>query len=276
MRYLNLKLLNTKLMMKYLAPHSADPIIHDHGDDFQISLPITGSPFLELDHKASLLGKNSIIVTAPGEKHIHFSEEDESKILLINMNKDFLNKVVSSRLAQNITEVELLSYVEGSFEEIVKMADKIIREGLLKDIDPIKIEELEWELAEVLLTSLEGSHTKEWRSEVLLNQYPLIKNIVHYIHENYTKEIALEDLVRISGLSKFYLLRLFKETMGNTPSHYISIVRLKKAEELLLTTNASVTNICYEIGYGSLPSFERAFRKKYGVTITEFRKTNRF
>ena len=77
----------------------------------------------------------------------------------------------------------------------------------------------------------------------------------------------------MSNLSKFYLIRAFKEIMGCTPSHYVMNIRLEKAVELLLSTHLDITTICFEVGFGSLNTFEPAFKKRFeGCTISDFRK----
>jgi AraC-like DNA-binding protein len=273
-RYLRLKLNSTKFMMTHLQPHTSDPAEHDHGDDYQITIPISGTPFLELNKKSNLLNKNIRMITSPGEKHFHFTKEEESRILLININKQLINQVLTTRLTKEFREIDFRIYGEGHSEKLMKIADELIRANLLLAPDPIRNEELEWELAETLLSIQEGTHSEQWRKDVTLQFHPLIQKVVHYIEENFQMELSLDDLTRESNLSKFYLIRSFKEVMGFTPAQFISETRLKHALHLLLTTNLDITTICFEAGFGSLHTFERAFKRKFGVTISDFRKKN--
>ncbi|MGG1678094.1 hypothetical protein ACIFOT_20480 [Neobacillus sp. NRS-1170] len=160
MRYLRLKLDNTKFMMTHLAPHESDPLAHDHGDDYQITMPILGTPFLELEQKLNSLNKSNRIITIPGEKHFHFTGEEESRILLININRHFLDQVVSSRLNKEFGGIGFKHFGEGSSEKLIKIADDLIRLNLLGNSDPVRTEELEWELAETFLGIQKGSHSK--------------------------------------------------------------------------------------------------------------------
>lgn len=272
MRYLNLKLNNTKFMMTHLEPNSSDPVEHDHGDDYQLTIPILGTPSVDMNNKPKHLNKNSRFITLPGEKHLHYTGESESRILLINIKRSFIDKVIFTRLKCGTSGVDFSNYSEGSSEKLVKIADEAIRNTLFYEVDSDRVEELEWELAETLLTILEGSHSDQWRKEVIFDQHPIVKNILDYMHENYQNDISLDELSKVSNLSKFYLIRVFKEIVGSTPSHYVMNIRIERAVELLLSTKLDITTICFEVGFGSLNTFERVFKKKYGCTISDFRK----
>ena len=141
MRSLNLKLNNSKFMMTHLEPHSSDPVEHEHGEDYQITIPLSGTPRLVLDNKSNLLNKNTRILTAPGEKHIHYTEDTESRILLINIKKSFVDKVLLSRLRKETEELHFLNYAEGSSEKLVKIADEAIRHKLFHEEDSVRLEE---------------------------------------------------------------------------------------------------------------------------------------
>jgi AraC-like DNA-binding protein len=272
MRYLNLKLTNTKLMMTHLDPYSSDPVEHDHGDDYQITIPISGTPNLDLNNKSNHLNKNTRIITVPGEKHIHYTKESESRILLININRSLIDTIIFSCLNQGTSGIDFSIYSEGSSEKLIKVADKVIRTNLFHEDYSTRMEELEWELVETFLTIHEGSHSEKWKKEVIVNQHPIIKNIIGYIYENYQNDISLDELSTVSNLSKFYLIRTFKDIVGCTPNNFVLNIRIEKALDLLLSSNLDITTICYEVGFGSLNTFERVFKKKFGCTISDFRK----
>jgi AraC-like DNA-binding protein len=274
-RYLRLKLNHSKLMMTHLLPHSSDPVEHDHGDDYQITIPISGTPFLELNKKSNLLNKNIRMITSPGERHFHFTHDQDSRILLINLNKQLLEQVLSARLTKQINRFDFKHYGEGQSDKLIKIADELISSNLLFEPDPIRNEELEWELAQTLLSIQDGSHSEQWRKDVTLNFHPLIKKVVEYIEENYQLDLSLDDLTRESSLSKFYLIRSFKEVMGCTPAQFVTETRLKQSIQLLINTNLEITSICFEVGFGSLHTFERSFKRRFGVTISDFRKKNK-
>lgn len=84
--------------------------------------------------------------------------------------------------------------------------------------------------------------------------------------------VDLEAMARTACFSKFHFLRLFKQAYGETPARYLSQLRLERARTLLETTDRSVTEICFDVGYESLASFTHAFRRHTGVPPQRYRR----
>ncbi|WP_062238903.1 helix-turn-helix domain-containing protein [Fictibacillus sp. FJAT-27399] len=273
MRVLNLKLANSKLMMTHLPPFSSDPVKHDHGGDYQITIPISGIPCIEIEKQTRSMNKALRVITSPGEAHFHYTGESESKLLLINLQKEFVDQVASARLHVCHIDTAFRTYGENSSEKLVKIANDIIQTNLLNEVASGKLEELEWALADTLLSIQEGSHSEKWRKEITLNDHPLIKTVLSFIHEHYASELSLEELAKASRLSKNHFIRTFKEAAGCTPGQYVTKVRLERAIDLLRTTALDITTIGFAVGFGSLTAFERSFKKRYGCSVSHYRKS---
>ncbi len=67
----------------------------------------------------------------------------------------------------------------------------------------------------------------------------------------------------------------FHERVGEPPLQYLARWRMSRAAELLRTTAESVSAIAARVGYESLPSFSKAFRRWQGTSPAAFRQTNR-
>lgn len=83
--------------------------------------------------------------------------------------------------------------------------------------------------------------------------------------------LTLDDLAEMAGLSPFHFARVFRSVTGVPPVEFQTALRFVRAKELLLTSPASVTDICFEVGYGSLGTFSRRFKQIVGITPAEFR-----
>lgn len=100
----------------------------------------------------------------------------------------------------------------------------------------------------------------------------LIFKAVEFAKQNASdNEISVEDVAANAGFSIDYFNRIFLTHTGFTVTAYMNYVRLKNATILLRTTDKSVLEIALEIGYDSHEGFTKAFKKKYGVTPTEYR-----
>lgn len=98
-----------------------------------------------------------------------------------------------------------------------------------------------------------------------------IRRAVKYINEHLSDKILLSDLAGHVDLSSEYLCRIFKKFMGITFKKYINLVRIKQAEELLLTTELSMKRIAERIGIQDEGYFNKIFREYNKCTPSRFR-----
>jgi AraC family transcriptional regulator, arabinose operon regulatory protein len=80
-------------------------------------------------------------------------------------------------------------------------------------------------------------------------------------------------LATFVNLSPSRFRHLFKQETGTSPAQYLKEYRLRKAEKMLRTTFLSVKQVLKHVGLGSNTHFVHDFKKKYGMTPTEYRRT---
>lgn len=102
-----------------------------------------------------------------------------------------------------------------------------------------------------------------------------IRLIVKFCSKNYKDDISLSSLENGLHLSKYYISHLFSEKLGISFSDYVNHLRVSESCRLLRTTDMSVTEISYAIGYGTPRTFNRAFIKQIGCSPSEYRKKGR-
>ena len=101
-----------------------------------------------------------------------------------------------------------------------------------------------------------------------------VQSIITFIEANFQEDIHLEELERSLHLSKFYLVKIFKEVTGITIFTYLYQRRINQAKVLfLLEKQKSVTEICYEIGFKHPAHFSRIFKQLVGYTPEKYRKS---
>ena len=98
-----------------------------------------------------------------------------------------------------------------------------------------------------------------------------IKDALHYIADNYTREITLDHLAGRYNINKFYFQKLFKRYTNTTPNQYLITNRLSAAKELLRTTSLTINEISYEVGIPSVNHFINLFKRQEGLTPQAFR-----
>ena len=90
-----------------------------------------------------------------------------------------------------------------------------------------------------------------------------IVDILYYINEHITDDLTIDHIADTFYVSKYYMMRLFKQETGYTIGTYISQKRLLLAKELLLSGVPS-TQVCFDCGYKDYSTFSRAYRKLFG------------
>ena len=85
--------------------------------------------------------------------------------------------------------------------------------------------------------------------------------------------LSLNELATLSGRSLSAFKRDFGTFFNDTPAKYIKEQRLLKAIQLLSSTDFSISEICYEIGFSDTSHFTKLFKLKYNLTPSEYRKT---
>lgn len=107
-------------------------------------------------------------------------------------------------------------------------------------------------------------------------QDEILKKMVYFIEQNLTcEDYDLELLSKDMGMSRMSLYRKMKTCTDQSPGEFIRDYRLKKAAELLTHSEECISDICFRTGFNDLKSFRIAFKKKYGMTPSDFKKSKK-
>ena len=83
--------------------------------------------------------------------------------------------------------------------------------------------------------------------------------------------VSIRQVAKGAAMSPFHFIRQFQSVFGETPHQYRIQVRLERAKYLLATSDASVTDVCMEVGFSSLGSFSDLFARRVGMPPSEYR-----
>lgn len=98
-----------------------------------------------------------------------------------------------------------------------------------------------------------------------------IKHALDLIHSDCARGWTLEELASEVGLSRAGFAVRFKKTLGDTPLHYLTTIRIQKAMDLLSSTDKKIESVALEVGYQDAFGFSKAFKKLTGLPPREFR-----
>jgi len=128
--------------------------------------------------------------------------------------------------------------------------------------------ETEIEKKPTLLTpKLKGKETKTFEKN------KEIEKSLKYIEKNLNKSLTLEEVASHVHLSSFYFSKLFKKETGKNFIHYINDEKMELAQSMLINTSLPIDVISSNLGFSHTSYFCKIFKKKFGTTPKNYRKT---
>ncbi|MFS4493433.1 two-component regulator propeller domain-containing protein [Maribacter sp. 2308TA10-17] len=124
---------------------------------------------------------------------------------------------------------------------------------------------------------------KKFRNEIILEPKKIdlespdeifLRKAIGIVEEHISdSDFMASTLVELMHMSQTVLYRKFKALTGQSISEFIRMVKLKRAAQLLVQTDLNIASIAYEVGFNDLKYFRTCFKKVYGSTASQFRKT---
>ena len=95
--------------------------------------------------------------------------------------------------------------------------------------------------------------------------------VVSYIRANISEKIQVDELSEKACMSRTSFYRAFKREFNLSPLDFILKEKIKKAKHLLSESKASISEVCYQLGFSDLNYFGRQFKKAEGISPTQYR-----
>lgn len=231
-------------------------------DYFEVEIIMQGTGTHIFNGTAYPLSKGDAYFLTPVDFH---EIEASSQIELVNISFD------EARLSENI---RTLLYTTD-FAKMRKF-DGCDYDCLVKAVELLQYECKTGgacinQLLEYLLSRF--AQREILQSESVANQVHLrgIKKAVAYMELHFREKVTLQQLSAISGYNPTYFSELFRKFKGETYIERLTSLRINYAKSLL-TSGLSVSDACFESGFGSLSNFLVAFKAKCGMSPSEYRK----
>ncbi len=108
-------------------------------------------------------------------------------------------------------------------------------------------------------------------SSTQISHRAAVERVIRTMRDRLDEELSLDEMAEIACMSPYHFNRTFRRLTGIPPSQFLSALRLEAAKRLLLTTERSVTDICFEVGYNSLGTFTTRFTQLVGLPPGQLR-----
>jgi AraC family transcriptional regulator len=99
-----------------------------------------------------------------------------------------------------------------------------------------------------------------------------LRRVIDCIHDHAGKSLTLETLAQEAGFSAYHFARLFRQTTGETPHHFVLRQRIERARQLIAETNLPLAQIAQESGFANQSHFTRVFKQFLDMTPHAYRQ----
>jgi len=227
--------------------------------DFLLFYVVSGKERFFLEHE-SIAEEGSFVFFRPHEKQQHIYEENKTgEFYYIHFNAPDtfdLFGFESSRVYTAKPNVK----VRDLFEEMI--SELQTKQPAYETICVSKL----FNITALLHREIEKKSSPEGR------YFDRISFIIQNMNKEYQNNRTLDEYAKMCNMSKFHFLRVFKSVTGSSPLEYRNKIRLDHAKELLEATSLPINEIGNNVGYSSGPYFCDAFKRKYGLSPTQYRK----
>lgn len=238
--------------------------------EYEMIVVKTGCLKLMLDGKSFCVNEGESAFISGGVVHGGFPEECEYFCIVFDLASLFKDVALCSKsIAEFLTNTDYFTGVYGSTTKQTEIMREILTsmQNTEKGYD-LNVIGFLWQLLGAFISKpIEGS--------IQLNdkvQIQKLKDVLSYIRKNIDKNITLEELAQVSGMSPRYFCRVFRNMTGRTPIDYVNYYRIETASQMLITTGESITEIALNCGFNDMSYFSKTFKKLKGMSPSKFRQ----
>ncbi len=237
---------------------------------FEIFFLLSGKCRFLLNDRVSYLERGDFVLITPGSLHHALYDLAPCEILTLYFKRTHIAHGLPAEDAESPRS--FLGSIPTLYQErFTLLLNRMLSEGTVNDEYTEHF--MECYLHELLLMLMRYSVMNEEEPELLNARDADILTATKYIYRNYKKPLTLAEVSAEAALSPTYFSKKFKQTTGMGFKEYLNFVRLRHAQTALLTTDSSITDIALENGFNDSNYFKDLFKKVYGKSPREYRKS---
>jgi len=224
---------------------------HMH-QDFEFLLILEGQMKVTVDFRCETLNAGDAVLIFPNQVHSFESTCSRCIMLLFSpLIVGSYTKIVKNRIP-----------VSGIFRPNEYLADSLCT---LSDKSPITFKK-----AVLYMLCDQFGRQAEYVGKSLVKEKPLTDMLI-YVENSFGSECSLQNIADQIGYDYKYLSHLFKRSVGINFNEYVNNYRLAYARNLMATTENSILQCALDSGFGSVRTFNRLFKARFGMTPVQFR-----
>lgn len=254
-------------------------ISHWH-EDLEFILVKKGRMTYNVNGELTELTENNGIMVNSRQLHYGFSaEHQECEFICILFSPELLRgnewfyQNYIERITGNTGCPSVYLENRGWQSAVLKRLEKVYETFAAVSLENISYFQLVGDflfIMDILYENIGADHPFSQKNSMEL---AALRNMITYMEAHFAERITLEDIALAGACCRSRCSQLFKKYLRDTPIAYVTRLRLKKSIAALLDTDAHITDIAYEYGFCGASYYCETFRKYYGVSPLQYRKS---
>lgn len=253
----------------YSILKNVDPLQYPQVHDFyELILVLEGKLELRVDSSSYIMLKNNLMLIKPNEVHSKKIEKLGTHINLAFPKKLLEDLYLYLRIESEIKSKMIVSLTQPEAEKIVQMLEKV-------NLIPLDSKTMVRTNLRFLLFNILTQYfikIPEINELELYNGPNWFKKFLSEINSIKILDLTNDEIISKSNCSKEHTYRTFKKILNMTPNEYINNIRLNYVANLLITSEQSITEIIFQVGFQNVSYFYSLFKQKYKISPYKFRK----
>lgn len=227
---------------------------------------LTGAGNLRYENRTHRIRQNETLLLLIPHNHRYWLEEGGRwEFFWMSMNGEEALRIHRAILSMT---GPVLKLQPATVEHLADCSLRLVSGG---GETPGRASAIAYEAAMALYDDVFGAHPAAGQ------EYRAMQRVINHVDGNLDKPLPVEDLARVSGLSRAHFSRVFTAHEGVPPAEFVLRKRLQRATKLLTTmANLSVKEVSSMTGFEDPNYFAKVFRRHFGASPTEFRTTGMY
>ncbi len=243
--------------------HRYGPLARGH---YILHIVLEGKGQLTYRQRTWDIGANTLFLIPEGEETMYVADETDpwyycwvgfkgsrAAEILRNIGFHQENVVLRVKDAKKLEEKvrQLIDYPEMNLE------DGLMRKGILLQLLSMMMKDTEKDSDRTALSDTDASY----------GEYAIA-----YLRNHFREKVRISELAEKIGISRSYLMRIFKEETGVSPQEFLIRLRMNYGMHYLTHSNMEITDIARFCGYEDALAFSKAFKNRFGMSPTQYRQ----
>jgi len=248
--------------------------MHAHAA-FSVTVLLAGRMQARIGERELALRAGEVAFTGIGQ--MHEAEADEVDFVSIRIHPALINELAAEIGLTRVT-AEIVFRASRTSDETIAAVARIVA-GEMSEGKPGHEIMLDALVRQLFIHLLRSHLTVRKSAQIELSRVgPVdrrLRRALEFMHDNYERELALEEIAASAYLSEFHFARLFKQVTGATPHVYLANLRIEKARRLLADTAHPIIEVAAMVGYQSQSHFTKIFKAITGLTPRAYRESSK-